>query len=76
MTQCLGHTARSWDLPFNIVSISPEPLERFSLNFTQMFTLRQCAEPMTGYALKVKVTLHGHEIYSLISCPLHITQTF
>ena len=40
-------------------SISPEPFEQFSLNFTQMFlSVRLCAEPMTQLC-KVKVTLHS-----------------
>ena len=46
-------------------SISPEPFERFSLKFTQMFlSVRQFAEPMTWLRrLKVKVTLQGYVIY-------------
>ena len=52
-------------LQFYARFISPEPLKRFSLNFTQMFLLvRQCAEPLTQLRiLKVKVTLQGHGIY-------------
>ena len=70
-------------------SISPEPFERFSLNFTKMFlSVRRCAEPMTQLRrLNVKVTLQGHGIYPLISCrsispqpfvrfSLNITQMF
>ena len=35
-------------LEFCVRSITPEPFERFSLNFGQMFkSLKQCAEPMT-----------------------------
>ena len=45
-------------------SISPEPFERFSLNFTQMFLrVIQCAEPMTQLCKnKVNVMLYGHGI--------------
>ena len=59
-TQGQGHTSRSWNLPLNFVSFkSPQPFVRFSLNITQMFL----SEPMTQLCkLKVKVTLHGHEI--------------
>ena len=59
---------------FCVRSISPEPLERFSLNFTHMFrSLRQYAEPMTLLCiLMVKVTLQGHEIYPSILRPLHL----
>ena len=47
-------------------SISPEPIERFSLNFTQMFlSVRRCAEHMTQLH-RLKVTGQG------ISCLLHI----
>ena len=47
-------------------SISPELLERFSLNFTQMFlSVSWSAELMTQlHRLNVKVTLQGHGIYS------------
>ena len=46
-------------------SISPEPLGRFSINFTQMFlSVRRCAEFMTWqHRLKIKITLQGHVIY-------------
>ena len=49
-----------------VCSISPDPFERFSLNFTKMFlSLRRCKEPMTRpmtqlRKLKVKVTHQGH----------------
>ena len=50
---------------FYVRSLSPEPLHRFSLNFTQMFlSVRRCAEPMTQLPrLKVMVTVQGHGIY-------------
>ena len=49
-------------LEFRVCSISPIPLEGFSLNFGQMFTLvRRCAESITQPCrLKVKVTVQGH----------------
>ena len=51
-------------LEFRIGSISPQPFERFSLNFIQMFlSVIQCAEFMTQLCrVKVKVTLQGHGI--------------
>ena len=51
-------------LQFRVCSISPEPFERSSLNFDQMFiSVRQCAEPMTQlHRLEVNVTLQGHSI--------------
>ena len=61
-TQCQGHEI----YPSNHVhSIYPEPLERFSLNFTQTFlSVRRCAEPMTQlHRLNVNVTLQGHRIH-------------
>ena len=55
-------------LEFHVHSMSPEPFERFSLNFTQMFpSVRRCAKPITWLGrLKVKVTLQGHGLYPLI----------
>ena len=49
-----------------VCSISPEPFERFSLNFGNMFSsVRWCAELMTQlYRLKVKVTVKSHAINS------------
>ena len=49
-------------LEFRVRSISPEPFERFSLYFTQMFlSVRLCAEPMVWlFGLKVKVLIQGH----------------
>ena len=49
-------------LEFRVRSISPIPVEGFSLNFGQIFTLvRQCAESITQPCrLKVKVTVQGH----------------
>ena len=53
-------------LEFGVRSISPEPFERFSLNFGQvLFLVRRCSEPMTQLPrLKVKVTLQGPRIYT------------
>ena len=50
-------------LEFCVRSVSPLPLEGFSLNFGQMFTsVGQCAEPISQpYGLKVKVTVEGHK---------------
>ena len=47
---------------FRVCSISPIPLEGFSLNFGHMFaSVRQCAESITqSCRLKVKVTVQGH----------------
>ena len=43
-------------------SISPKPLDRFSLNFSQMFLLvRQCAEHMTQLP-RLKVTGQGQDL--------------
>ena len=46
-------------LQFYVCSISSEPFERFSLNFSQLFlSVIRCAEPMTQLCSpKVKVTL-------------------
>ena len=46
-------------LEFHVHSVSPIPVEGFSLNFGQMFTLvGQCAEPITQpWGLKDKVTV-------------------
>ena len=48
--------------------LSFEPIQQASLNFTEMFlSVRQYAEPMFPlHRLKIKVTLHGHGIYSSI----------
>ena len=53
----------------HVRSISPEPFEWISLNFTQTFlSVRWCAELMAQLCrLKVKVTLQGHGIYPWIS---------
>ena len=55
-SQGQGH---GFHLEFRVRFLSPEPFERFSLNFGQMLTIvRQCAEPMTQLPrLKVKVTI-------------------
>ena len=49
-------------LEFHVRSVSPIPVEGFSLNFGQMFTLvRQFAESITHPCrLKVKMTVQGH----------------
>ena len=49
-------------LEFRVRSISPIPLEGFSLNFGRMFaSVRQCAELITQPCRhKVKVTVQGH----------------
>ena len=63
---------------FNIQDgISPEPFERFSLNFGQMFTsVSRCAELISQPCqLKIKVTGQGHGFEPWISCPLHISYT-
>ena len=66
-------------LEFCVCSVSPLPLEGFSLNvglnFGQMFTsVGHCAEPITQpYGLKVKVTVDGHEFEPWIWCQLHIS---
>ena len=62
-------------LDFLVRSIPPEPFERFSLNFGQMFaSVSQCAEPISQPCqLKVKVTGQGHVCEPWISCPLHIS---
>ena len=54
-----------YPLQFHICSISPEPFERFSLNFTQMFlSTRRCAEHMTQlWSFEVNITVQGHGIY-------------
>ena len=48
-------------LEFHVRSVSPIPVEEFSLNIGQMFTLvRQCAESITQPCqLKVKVTVQS-----------------
>ena len=54
-----------YPLKFPIRSISPEPFERFSLTFTQMFlSARRCVENMTQlWSLELNVTVQGHGIY-------------
>ena len=49
-------------LEFRVRSVSPIPVEGFSLNVGQTYTLvRQCAESKTQPCrLKVKVTVQGH----------------
>ena len=50
-------------LELRVLSISPEPFGRFSLNFTQMFlSVRRCAEHMIQLP-RLKVTGQGHVIY-------------
>ena len=53
-------------------SISPEPFERFSLNFTQMFlSVRRCAEHMTQLPrIKVKGFTLEFRIHSISPEPL------
>ena len=54
-----------YPLQFPVRSISPEPFERFSSNFTQTFiSARRCAEHMTQLlSLQVHVTVQGNGIY-------------
>ena len=83
-TQGPGHTSRSWShfkvmeftLGFCVHSISPECIERFSLNFAQIFlSVRRCAKLMTRlHRLKVKLAPQGG-ICRSSSCPLHISWT-
>ena len=65
------------NLEFHVPSVSPIPVEGFSLNFGQVFTpVRQCAEPITQPCrLKVKVTVEGHKFEPCIWCRLHISFT-
>ena len=53
-----------------VCSISPEPLDRVSINITKMFVLvRPYAESMNQQTrLKVKVTSQCHGIYTSVSC--------
>ena len=51
-----------FNLEFHIRSISPHPVERFSLNFGEMLiSVIWCAEPGTQLP-RVKVTVQGHGI--------------
>ena len=54
-----------YHLQFPVRSVSLEPFERFSLNFTQVFLLvRLCAVHMTQlFGLEVNVTVQSHGIY-------------
>ena len=63
----------SLSLEFCVCSISPLPLEGFSLNVGQMFaSVKWCAEPITQLCwLKVKVTIEGHQFEPWILRPLH-----
>ena len=74
-TEGQGHRSRSWVWALN--SISPIPLEGFSLNFGHMFaSVRRCAELITQPCQhKVKVTVQGHRCEPWISCPLCISYT-
>ena len=51
-----------------VLSISPEPLGWFSLNFTQMFlSVRRCAKQMNQLTrIKFKATGQGHVVYPSI----------
>ena len=53
-----------FSLEFCVLSLSPLTLERFSLNYGQMFIpIRRCVELMTELRrLKVKVTIQGYRI--------------
>ena len=64
-------------LEFRVRSISPLPLEGFSLNFGHTFaSVRPCAELITQPCRhKVKVTVQGHRFGPWISCPLCISYT-
>ena len=64
-------------LEFRVRSISPIPLEGFSLNFGHMFaSVRRCAELITQPCQhKVKITVQGHRFEPWISCPLCISYT-
>ena len=64
-------------LEFCVRSISPIPLEGFSLNFGHMFaSVRWCAALITQPCWhKVKVTVQGHRFEPWISCPLCISYT-
>jgi len=63
-------------LHYRVRLINPIPIEGFSLNLPEIFTLtRECAEPMLPMCqLKVKVTIEGqisnHQISDIMSCPL------
>ena len=63
----------SLSLEFGVGSISPLPLEGFSLNACQMFaSVRWCAELIAQLCwLKVKVTVEGHQFEPWILRPLH-----
>ena len=67
----------SLSLEFRVRSISPIPLEGFSLKFGHMFaSVIQYAELINqpGWH-KVKVTVQGHMFEPWISCPLCISYT-
>ena len=66
-----------YPLQFPVRSISPEPFERFSFNFTQMFlSARRCAEYIAKlWSLEVNAIVQGHGIYPLSWCLLHISRT-
>ena len=72
-TQGQGHSSRSQVWALNRVrSVSPIPVEGFSLNFGQC----SCAESITQPCrLKIKVTVQGHGFEPWISCPLCISFT-
>ena len=63
----------SLSLEFCVGSISPLPLEGFSLSVGQMFaSVRWCAEPINQLCwLNVKVTIEGHQFEPWILRPLH-----
>ena len=64
-----------YPLQFSVRSISPEPFERFSLNFIQMFlSVRRCAEHVIQLcSVEVDVRVQGHGIYPWSWCLLHIS---
>ena len=60
-----GHASRSWDLPFCVRCISPEPFERFSLNFTLKVPLSETVSRTHNSAMQSE----GQGIYHFVSAP-------
>ena len=62
-------------LEFRVRSISPIPLEEFSLNFGHMFaSMWQCAELITQLCRhKVKVTVQGHRFEPWVTITVKVT---
>ena len=76
-TQAQGHSSGLWvfTLEFRVRSISPEPFERFSLNFTQIFlSVSWCANPLLS-AMQTQSQGHTSRSWDSVAGDLAVLQT-